>query len=123
MIDNPDYLNINNYKEFPVYTRSSELPPHHIISSAKIKNCLISDGCIIKGDINHSVLSSGIVVEESACIKDSIIFPNVIIKDNVIIEKAFVLENLIIKENTKLIFDTPTVIDEDYLLKLGDANE
>ncbi|MFK5883804.1 MAG: sugar phosphate nucleotidyltransferase, partial [Candidatus Izemoplasma sp.] len=123
LIDNPEYLDINNYKEFPIYTRSSELPPHHIISSAKIKNCLISDGCIIKGNIDHSVLSSGIVVEAGASIKDAIIFPNVIINKNVIIEKAFILENLVIEENTKLIFEFPTVVDEDYLQKLGDANE
>lgn len=117
LLDNPQYLNLYQYDGFPVYTRSSELPPHHIVSSELLENSIISDGCIISGSVIHSILSSGVIVDEGSKISNSIIYSNAIIKKNVQLENAIVLEKLIIKENSKFIFSSPTVIDEEILKK------
>ena len=54
-----------------IHTRSEERPPAHIGSGAQIVSSLISHGCIIKGQVEHSVLSPGVVVEEGAVVRDS----------------------------------------------------
>src|SRR5947209_18741714 len=49
-----------------IHTRSEERPPAHIRSVAQVINSLISHCCIIKGRVEHSVLSPGVYVEECA---------------------------------------------------------
>jgi glucose-1-phosphate adenylyltransferase len=93
------------------------------VDSNKISNCLISDGCLIYGEIKHSILSSGVLVNKGCIIKDSIIHSNVKIGINSVIEKAIVVENSVILANTILKFDEVTVVDNDYLWKMGDKDE
>src|SRR5205085_483627 len=54
-----------------IHTRSEERPPAHVRSGAHIVQSLISHGCIIKGHVEHSVLSPGEVVEEGAVVRHS----------------------------------------------------
>ncbi|HLG62000.1 MAG TPA: glucose-1-phosphate adenylyltransferase [Ktedonosporobacter sp.] len=56
-----------------IHTRSEERPPAHIREGAQVMNSLISHGCIIKGRVEHSVLSPGVIVEEGAVVRDSIL--------------------------------------------------
>src|SRR5260370_36497727 len=68
-----------------IHTRSEERPPAHICSGAQIVKSLISHGCIIKGQVERSVLSPGVVVEEGAVVRDSIVlFDSVICANSVI---------------------------------------
>lgn len=122
ILDNPHFLKTYDYNDFPIFTKSSNLPPHHIVESKKITNSLISDGCFIHGEIRHSILSSSIFVNKGCIIKDSIIHSNVKIGANSIIEKAIIVENSVILANTILKFDKVTVVDNDYLWKMGEKN-
>jgi len=123
LIDNPHLLKLHEYKDFPVYTKSSNLPPHHIANKSQIKNSLISDGCLINSDIHHSVLGSGIVVGESGIIKNSLIFNNVKIGEGCYIKNAIILDDSVILPKTILDFKEITIVDNEYLWKLGDSNE
>ncbi len=123
LLDNPHYLKVQDYKDFPLFTKSVNLPPHHIVSSKKITNSMISDGCLIYGEIIHSILSSGIIVKEGSIIKDSVIHPNVKIGTNCYIEKAIIVEGSVILADTSLVFDEVTVVDNDFLWKIGELNE
>jgi len=62
-----------------IHTRSEERPPAHVRSGAQIVSSLISHGCIIKGTVERSVLSPGVVVEENAVVRDSIILFDTVI--------------------------------------------
>lgn len=123
ILDKPHYLKAYDYSNFPILTKSSNLPPHHIMGNNKIVNSLISDGCLINGEINHSILSSGITINEGCKIKDSIIHSNVIVGANSIIERAIVVENSVILANTILKFKEITVVDNDFLWKMGEDDE
>lgn len=119
LLDHPEYLKPHDYKQLPLYTRSKDLPPHHIASFHPVKNSMISDGCLILGRIEHSILSSGVVVKENAYIKDSLIFSDVTIGENVKIKNGIVLESTVILPNTKLEFDHVTVIDNEMIWRMG----
>ena len=123
LLDNPHYLKIQEYSNFPIFTKSVNLPPHHIVKSAKIINSMISDGCLIYGQIIHSIISSGVIVKDNSIIKDTIIHPNVKIGENCYIEKAIIVKGAVVLANTSLKFDEVTVVDNDFLWKIGEDNE
>jgi len=123
LIDNPKYLKLHEYKEWPITTKSSNLPPHHIQKESVVINSMISDGCMINGNINRSIISSGVFISEGSSVKNTIIYQNVKIRKNCIIENAIILEDTVVQENSVLIFEDITVIDNEYLWKLGENNE
>lgn len=94
---------IDIYEEvFNIYTKSEERAPAKILKNGSIKNSLISNGCIIKGYVENSVLSPGVIVEEGAIIKDSIIFTDTIIKKDSVIHKTIIDKRATIEENCQI---------------------
>ena len=122
LIDNPQLLKLHEYVDFPIYTKSSNLPPHHFGEKCIVNNSLISDGCLIYGDVYHSILSSGTYIAKQSIVKNSMLYQNVRLEENVEIENAIILKDLIIPPNTKLIFDKITIVDNELLGKLGENN-
>ncbi|MFW6320134.1 MAG: sugar phosphate nucleotidyltransferase [Bacillota bacterium] len=119
LLDNPELLKLHDYKNYPLYTRSENLPPHHNISSDPVTNSLISDGVLVMGRVDHSIISSRVLIKAGAYIKDSLVYSNVKIGENAHLEQCIVLEDTVILPKTKLIFDTPTVIDNETLWEMG----
>ncbi len=113
-IDTPSKLRLKAYANLPIYTRSSNLPPHHIASKCIVVDSIISDGCLILGDVRHSVLSSNVVVEEGALVVDSVIHQKVTIGKGSFIRNALVTSNTIIPAYTNLQFEKVTVITPKY---------
>ncbi len=79
-----------------IHTRSEERPPAHLRSGAEVVNSLVSHGCIIKGRVERSVLSPGVVVEDGAVVRDSIVLFDTVIGsgsqvDRVIFDKEVVV--------------------------------
>ncbi len=104
-------------KEWRIYSKSAIMPPHYAGESADIADSIVTEGCFVNGAIRHSVLYSGVTVEENARIEDSIILPNAVIKRNAKIYRAIVGEGAIIGENAILGCEKQTD-DEPYDNKL-----
>ncbi|MFC2042385.1 sugar phosphate nucleotidyltransferase, partial [Chloroflexota bacterium] len=47
--------------DWPIRTVAEEYPPAMFGETASVSNSLISDGCVIEGQVEHSVLSSGVM--------------------------------------------------------------
>ncbi len=67
-------------RNFRIYSRNTARPPQFVGTNAKITNSRISEGCRIYGTVVNSVLSGGVVIEEGASVKDSVIMEDVIIR-------------------------------------------
>jgi len=123
LIDNPALLKLNQFKDFPVYTKSSNLPPHHISNDANVKYTMIADGCLISGTLDHCIISSGTVIKRGCTIKNTIIFGNVTINKGCVIENAIIMDDTVILENAILQFDEITVLNNENVWRLGESNE
>ena len=123
LIDNPTQLKLHEYVDLPVYTKSSNLPPHHIAKRCIVQDSLISDGCLILGDIYHSVLSSNIVVSDGCLIRDSILYHHVEVGEGCSLRNVVVVEGTKIPAYTRLEFDQVTVIDAENLEERGERYE
>ncbi len=86
-------------KDWRIYSKSPALPPHYISSEARVKNCLVSEGCVVYGKVEKSVLFTGVHIGKGAVIRDSIIMPNAVIGEGAIIEKAIIGEGSAIGPN------------------------
>lgn len=89
-------------KKFRVYARNLGLLPQYVADHAKVDNCLITEGCEIMGEIRHSILSSGVVVEEGALVIDSVIMPGARIQKGAVIRRAIVAENAVVGQDAQI---------------------
>ena len=73
---------------WPIHTRSEERPAAKLGPQAKVVSSMISNGCIIRGLVNNSVLSPGVYVSPGAVVKDSIIMNDAWIGPGAHVNKA-----------------------------------
>jgi glucose-1-phosphate adenylyltransferase len=78
------------------------MPPHYISSEASIQNSLVADGCNVYGNLEFSILFSGVTIGKNATINSSIIMPGAVIEDGATVEYAIVAENTVIGKNARV---------------------
>lgn len=79
-----------------IYSKNPMFPPHYVAETAVIKNSNISDGCIVEGEVENSILFPGVKIEKGAKVDYSIIMPNTVVKANADIKYSIVSENTVI---------------------------
>ena len=89
-------LSDNSWK---IYSKTAAAPPHYISNKASVENSMISEGCVIDGEVDYSVLFSNVTVEEGAVVRYSIVMPGTVIKAGAVVEYAIVAENAVVEEN------------------------
>lgn len=104
---NMDLLNANNQlclydDEWRIYSASSVRSAQYIGVNAKVKNALVTEGCVVHGDVENSVVFQGVYIGKNTIIRDSVIMPNVKIGDNVVIEKAIIGSDAKIRKESKI---------------------
>ena len=86
-------------RDFRIFSRNVARPPQFIGNKAKIENSLISEGCKINGTVINSILSGGVVIEEGALVKDSVIMEDVTIKTGGKVYSAIVDSDTVVEKN------------------------
>ena len=93
----------NLYEEFwKIYTKTDAIPPQYIDASGRVSRCIIGEGTEVYGDVENSVIGSGVTIEKGAVIRNSIIMNNATIGENAYMDKAIIAENVKIGKNAKL---------------------
>lgn len=85
-----------------IYSKNPIKPPHHIGAEAKLRNCYVTEGCEIHGEVDHSVIFEGVTIEAGAKVDDSIIFPGTVIKKGAVVCKALIGTNTEIGEGSRI---------------------
>ena len=83
-------------KKWRIYARNPGMAPHYIAKGAFVQDSLITEGCEVYGNVKHSVLFAGVVIEEGACVQDSVIMPGSVIKRGAVVRRAIVSENAVV---------------------------
>lgn len=100
-------------KSWKIYSKSPAMPPHYIGAEASLTNALVSEGCVVYGSVERSVLFTGAHVGKGAVIRDSIVMPNAEIGDGAIVTKAIIGEGSVISAGA-VIGCEKTPEDGDY---------
>lgn len=85
--------------DWKIHSRNPLAPPEYLGKNAIVHNSMIALGCEIEGTVEHSVLASGVVVEEGAFVKDSVIMAETVIKKGARVVYSILDENCIVGEN------------------------
>lgn len=89
-------------RSWVIHTRSEERPPAYVQSKAQVVSSLISHGCIIKGQVERSVLSPGVVVEEGAVVRESIILFDTVIGAGSVVDRAIIDKEVVVGKNCQI---------------------
>ncbi len=96
-----DTLDLHN-PDWVIHTRSEERPPVKLGPQAQITDSLISNGCVIRGRVERSVLSPGVYVSPGALVRDSVIINDTWIGPGVVVDKVIADENVVVGAGTHL---------------------
>ena len=108
LIGDEPVLKMSN-SEFKIYSRNFARPPQVIGKNSAITNSLVSEGCVINGTVINSVLSGGVIIDEGAVVKDSIIMDDVHISRGAQVYSA--------------IIDSDAVVGPDACVGVKDADK
>ena len=111
-------------KTWRINTRQGIYTPSYFEKGSKVQNTLIDKGCLVEGEIKHSVIFSGVKVGKNTKIVDSIIMADTEIGDNVTIRKAIIANNVKIADNINIgdgekitVVGEKKIIDSQSLVK------
>ena len=93
LIDSRNELNLND-PTWKIYTEDTSALPQYIGPNAKVNKAFITQGCVVEGEVNHSVLFTGCKVGEGAKIIDSVLMPGVEVAAGAVVRRALVADNV-----------------------------
>ncbi len=85
-----------------IYTKVKDSAPTVYGENAIVKNSLISDGCVIEGEVYNSVLYRGVKVGRGTVIRDSVIMKNTFTGENVTLNCVVTDKNVVVRDKRVL---------------------
>lgn len=93
LINHGNELDLND-PTWKIYTEDVTTLPHYIGADAHINRAFITQGCVIDGDIQNSVLFTGVKVGKDAKIIDSVLMPGAVVEDGATVTRALVADGV-----------------------------
>lgn len=85
-----------------IYTKVRDSAPSKYGEDAVVRNSLISDGCVIEGVVENSILFRGVKVSKGAVIRNSIIMQDNYIGPNTSLNCVITDKNVVVSDNKTL---------------------
>ena len=89
-------------KKWKIQSRNPLMQPQYLGKGSKVINSIVMSGSEIWGEVDNSVLSSGVIVKKGARVKDSIIMANTVIEEGAIVNYSIIDENTEIGPKAKI---------------------
>lgn len=102
----------------PIYAKARDQAPARYLKDSCVRNSLISNGCIIEGRVEGSILFRSVKIKKGAVIKNCIVMTDCVVEENA------VLENVIMDKNVRITtgkhirgsIDYPVIIEKKALI-------
>lgn len=82
--------------DWKIYSRTPGRPPHYVGAAAKVENSMVTEGCVVEGELESAVLFAGAKIGRDAVVRDSIIMPGAVVEDAAQVNYAIVAEDAVI---------------------------
>jgi glucose-1-phosphate adenylyltransferase len=105
--------------EWVIHTRSEEQPPVQIGPQAWVGGNLLSNGCIIEGVVERSILSPGVRIEPGAVVRDSVIMNDTVIAANAKVERTIVDKEVYVGEGAEIGYGVDNTPNRRYPERLN----
>lgn len=101
LLDDKSGLQMND-RNWKIYARNSAEPPHYISEFGKVYRSVVSEGCVIDGDVKNSIISHSCTVSKGSKIVGSIIMPGAVIEEGAEVLYSIVGWDAVIGKNCKI---------------------
>ena len=100
LLDDKELDLYNIKKDWKIYSEDTLGKPQLIGSQASVKNSLVTQGCVVNGEVEGSVLFNNVNVGEGAKVIDSVLMPGVLIEEGAVVKKTIIDEGVVVKAGT-----------------------
>ncbi len=101
LLDENTSLDLHDRK-WRIYSVNPTQPPHFLADSSQVVDSLINEGCVVYGQVDHSVLFPGVRIGRGSRIIDSVLMPDTVVGDNVTIAKSIIGSDASIEDNCQI---------------------
>ncbi|MBQ9615381.1 MAG: glucose-1-phosphate adenylyltransferase [Selenomonadaceae bacterium] len=88
--------------DWKVYSSNPSMPPHYIGPDAKVKKAMITEGSMILGEVEHSIIFPGVRVGKGAKVTNSVLMPNARVEANAVVDYAILAQESVIAEGARV---------------------
>lgn len=92
----------NLFRNGTIYTKLRDDNPTRYIGSAKVKNIMAADGCVIEGEVENCVLFRGVKIGKGAVVKNCVLMQDTVIEENANIEYIITDKSAIITKGKEV---------------------
>lgn len=85
-----------------IYTKVRDSAPSKYGDFADVRNSLVSDGCIVEGTVENSILFRGVKVGRGTVVRNSIVMQDTVIGENVRMNCVITDKNVVIRDRREL---------------------
>lgn len=96
-----------------IYSRNENMAPQYIGENAHVENSMITEGSVVDGTVDFSIISAGVTIEEGASVKYSIVMPGSTIKKGAVVEYAIIGEDCIVESDAMIGMSPEMVPDRE----------
>ncbi|HBY93319.1 MAG: glucose-1-phosphate adenylyltransferase [Ardenticatenaceae bacterium] len=83
-------------RDWIIHTVSQERPSAKIGPQARAAQSMICNGCIVRGQLDHSVLSPGVYVSPGAIVRESVVMNDTWIGPGAVLDRVIIDKNVVI---------------------------
>lgn len=95
------------HEEWTVYTRTNDSCPTQYFEGSNVKSSVISNGCLIEGMVENSIIGRGCEIRKGAVVR------NCVVNADVVIGKDVHVENMVIDKHAKLIHSNQIIAEPE----------
>lgn len=111
---------VNNSQVFksnwPIYTNTNDTPPTKYLKNSSVVSSFVSNGAVVDGTVENSIIGREVKVGKGAVVKNSIILTGSVIEAGAVLENVIVDKNATVTKKNEL-KGSP---DKPLLIKEGD---
>jgi len=86
-----------------IHSSNLSMPPHYLGPEAKVTRSLVNEGSMVLGQVENSVIFSGVKVARTAVVKNSVIMPFTEIGEGVLVDHAIVAQEAVLQPGTRVV--------------------
>lgn len=89
--------------EWLIRSATLPMPPHFVGDSAAIRGSLITEGCMIFGEVQHSVISGGVRIAKGARVTNSVLMPFAVIGEGAVVDHAILAPRAVVAPGARVL--------------------